>query len=61
METNLLQLSDENLTDVEIDAGDESAEQPLGAQNSELSATAAIEQSAAILETGSTPDKAEDV
>lgn len=48
IESSLLQLRDDNLANVEIDAGDATAEAPLGQQASELTANDAIEQSAAI-------------
>jgi len=49
VETSLIQLRDDNQANDEIDAGDEASEQPIGAQNTELSASAAIEQSAQAL------------
>lgn len=48
VESSLIQLRDDNLANVEIDAGDASAEAPLGSQATELTSNDAIEQSAAV-------------
>lgn len=61
----LLQLGegDDSLANVEIDTGDNNAEQPLGALNTELTAENVLEQSAAVAGTAeaTTPENKETV